>query len=266
VENWYFGGERGNMCRVFMMRDGDTYSLNIDCNYGDYSLGGIKGLKRGEADRMLKWAIEVIKGKGCGEVERVGVVSVITLTSPDKQTDKRFTYNVYKSHGKKAFYVKVLTGQNNTKDYTYIGFLSNKEGVPTYTHGGEAIGSGADSVTFFSNIINIIKPWYLTLVDGKLNRTDSIYRATRFSDEYLATQYANASKISDFTIIQQQLTKDGKALNFIQKNIASKQYEIWGTTHCCRCGRLLTVTESIERRMGVKCASMWDKGNHRIYM
>lgn len=39
--------------------------------------------------------------------------------------------------------------------------------------------------------------------------------------------------------------------------------EVWHDGHCCRCGRILTVPESIETGIGPECARIKTKHNHQ---
>jgi hypothetical protein len=47
-----------------------------------------------------------------------------TFTLRSRRTGTRFTYNVGKADDKDFWFVKVLTGPENTRDYTYLGNIS----------------------------------------------------------------------------------------------------------------------------------------------
>ena len=115
-----------------------------------------------------------------------------TLVSP---TGTRFTYRVYvpkKMQGKGIYWVKVLTGPQNTSDYTYIGSVSQTNG---YKFKAEHIGPEATSVKAIG--------WMF----GKLLKHEGL-----------------------------------GAVQF------------WHEGRCGRCGRKLTVPESIQNGVGPECA------------
>lgn len=82
--------------------------------------------------------------------------AIFTLHNP--LTDKSFTFKVSKPKECDKWFVKVLTGPENTKDYSYLGFITADK---KYIHGrGKAkIGVDAPSNKAFS--------WFMgKLTDG----------------------------------------------------------------------------------------------------
>jgi hypothetical protein len=74
--------------------------------------------------------------------------SIFTIVS--KKTQARFTFRMDKSDDGKIFFVKVLTGSDNTSDYTYLGTIKNAEKAP-FVHGRKSkITPDATSAKAFS--------------------------------------------------------------------------------------------------------------------
>jgi hypothetical protein len=119
-----------------------------------------------------------------------------TITLVSGKSGKRFTYKITQGDEKDGqpgpFFVKVLTGQDNTNDYTYAGIWTKNGVKPTKN---SKIGTEADSM----KLIN----WALPHIVG----------------------------------------------GYLPTNV-----EVWHTGRCCRCGRLLTVPESVAHGIGPDCA------------
>ena len=118
-----------------------------------------------------------------------------TVTLRSTKTGNRFTYKVQKSDDGKVHFVKVLTGPENTTDFTYMG-LFGRGG--TYFHGKK-------EKTPISPDAPCAKAWgfFVDCLDG---------------------------------------------LTF------PNTLEVWHEGRCCRCGRLLTVPESVRLGIGPECA------------
>jgi hypothetical protein len=73
--------------------------------------------------------------------------AVFTIFNPN--TDKSFTYKIRRAAGNPNFvhFVSVLTGPDNTSNYTYIGYIRN--GEFNYGVGKSLIGFSAPSVQAF---------------------------------------------------------------------------------------------------------------------
>ena len=116
-------------------------------------------------------------------------------------TGEHYTFQVNKKEAsdryRETFFVSLLTGPDNTSDYTYMGMLN--------------------PMTFLASPTRASK---LT--------TDS----------------------KPFKVLDWALTK-------IWNNSSLPEgYEIYHEGRCCRCGRLLTVPESIESGIGPECAKI----------
>lgn len=131
-----------------------------------------------------------------------------TFTFRSLRTGTRFTYNVKMAdkknendvNEKPAFFVKVLSGPDNTSDYTYIGMI----------HGA----------------------------------TFGVTKASR--------HMANAPSVQTLTW----------ALKTFFANVTEMpaQMEVWHTGRCGRCGRPLTVPESVASGIGPDCAAQMGHG------
>jgi len=118
----------------------------------------------------------------------------------------RFTYNVSKSEEKEdgscVFFVKVLTGPNNTADYSYLGIVPGRHGHP--------------------------------LPAFKLTKKST-------------AGWTAPSVVSFRWMWNALVTKD-------EENLATMAFYHEG--RCGRCGRPLTVPESVERGIGPDCAQI----------
>jgi hypothetical protein len=61
----------------------------------------------------------------------LGGDAIFTLTRPD--LDQRFTYRVTRKGANDPHFVKLLTGPDNTRDYTYLGILDPDMGYVILT-------------------------------------------------------------------------------------------------------------------------------------
>lgn len=122
--------------------------------------------------------------------------SMFTLKSI--KTGNRFTYRVRSSQrNPNNFFVGVLTGNDNSKDYSPMLYLSIVDGIPS--------------------IMTSKKSWI---------KEDS--------PSCIAFKYVFMNLL-------------------IRKKMDN--LEIWHIGRCCRCGRLLTVPESVESGIGPECAT-----------
>jgi len=124
------------------------------------------------------------------------------FTMKNIETGGRFTYRVSRPEDKDnapdIWFVKLLTGPDNTNNYQYIGFIKKDDlGLPYFVYGKKSkIGATAQGVVAFTKVFN-------------------------------------------------GLLRQGKTL---------ANLEIWHEGKCCRCGRKLTVPESIQSGIGPECA------------
>lgn len=68
--------------------------------------------------------IEATDGQSVLNPLRFILAGNATFTLRSRRTGTRFTYRVNKKDGEDFWFVKVLTGPENTKDYTYLGNIS----------------------------------------------------------------------------------------------------------------------------------------------
>lgn len=116
------------------------------------------------------------------------------FTLRSKKTGTRFTYKVDASDDGAVHFVKVLTGPDNDKSYSFIGVLRDKGA--RYCHGRKA------RVTEDAASVKALK-WFIAK------------------------------------------TEEHKAV--------PADVEFWHEGRCCRCGRALTVPESIASGIGPEC-------------
>lgn len=114
------------------------------------------------------------------------------------------TFRIRKPNERAPFFVKLLTGQDNTNDYTYIGIYQPPFNDAPITQG------------------------------------------------YVPLKLTKGSKLSEFST-------PVKVFNWAVRLIFLGQqlpegYTIRHEGRCCRCGRLLTTPESIQRGIGPECA------------
>ena len=81
-----------------------------------------------------------------------------------------FTYKCTPNDKDDFFFISVLCGPDNTKNYKYIGFINYTKSIPVYSYGRKSskISPDAESVVFFQMVWDIIsKIQYLSIKDGK---------------------------------------------------------------------------------------------------
>ena len=75
------------------------------------------------------------------------------VTAENPQTGGRFTYRIRRG-GQAAptpiWFVSVLTGPDNTRDYDYIGTIFGRDGMPFRLTRGSLLGADAPSVAAFA--------------------------------------------------------------------------------------------------------------------
>jgi hypothetical protein len=94
--------------------------------------------------------------------------AIFTITNTN--TGNRFTYKVRKAKDSDIYFVSVLTGSDNTNDYSFIGYI--KKGL-FYSSKKSRISSEATSFKVFSwfiNNINKIPSIVQVLHEGKCGR------------------------------------------------------------------------------------------------
>jgi hypothetical protein len=132
-----------------------------------------------------------------------------TITIRKPSTGGRFTYKIsiprnQKPEEAKIWFVSVLSGSDNTGDYSYIGFIRDRK----FFHGGAKAKAraGAPSVVVFEVVFN----------------------------------------------------------RNISRGVLDPKLEVWHEGRCGRCGRKLTVPESIESGIGPECARIQTKFHNQL--
>jgi hypothetical protein len=94
-------------------------------------------------------------------------------------------------------------------------------------------------------------PWFVSLLRGPENTTDYTFLGTIFEDQ---TTYRHGRKS---TVSDGAPSAKGWAWawSFLAKGELPPGCEVWHEGRCGRCGRALTVPESIEAGLGPECAT-----------
>lgn len=123
-----------------------------------------------------------------------------TFTIRSTVSGNRFTYKATASADNRVLFIKLLTGNDNESDYTYMAHISKNDGLSGLNRGKTSISINA--------------PAYI-------------------------------------------------AFNFVFWNCIRMRHmnnlEIWHEGRCCRCGRKLTVPESVASGIGPECAGKTNK-------
>lgn len=160
-------------------------------------------------------------------VRQVGGVGVETC---EDVPAARYTFKLARAKGDGAdrpWFAKVLTGSDNETSYTFVGSIFPTEDGPSYRHSfnKSPISQDAPSVRCLA--------W---LLDG-LNALAAVER-TALESKLAGDLFAPAN-LSDAL---------ADALDVLGK------VEVWHEGSCGRCGRKLTVPESIANGLGPECA------------
>jgi len=97
-----------------------------------------------------------------------------------------------------------------------------------------------------------IAPWFVSLLNGRENETDYTFLGTIFDDK---VTYRHGRK-STVTSDAPSAKGFAWAWSFIAKAELPPGCEVWHEGRCGRCGRALTVPESIAMGIGPECAEM----------
>jgi len=95
-------------------------------------------------------------------------------------------------------------------------------------------------------------PWFVSLLNGRENETDYTFLGTIFEDK---VTYRHGRK-STVTPDAPSAKGFAWAWSFIAKAELPPGCEVWHEGRCGRCGRALTVPESIAMGIGPECAEM----------
>lgn len=97
------------------------------------------------------------------------------------------------------------------------------------------------------------KLFFVSILNGPDNYTNYVYAGIIFADKPNILRWTKKSKV----------TKDSpafKAATWFFQNMSSKNVEFYHEGKCGRCGRKLTVPESIERGLGPVCSGAKPQG------
>ena len=134
------------------------------------------------------------------------------------------------------------------------GRLTTKDAIKEFVFAGNAIftvvsKSTGNRLTFKARRKEG-KPTFISLLNGPDNTSNYTYMGTVFDNSNTFCLTRNSKVGVDSTSFRlmawliNQIFGDGSKLD---------QCEVWHEGHCGRCGRLLTVPESIERGIGPEC-------------
>ena len=198
--------------------------------------------------------------------------SIVTFSNKKNNTHK--TYMCIKSKRQNAYWLYAMTGTDNIKHYTWFGRIDIENYMPKYSfvpidkqNENKTISKDSPSVVAFEHIWNIIQPTYLTVINNDYNKlisTDCINYALRFDNEAQAKGFIDLKNLNNSSVVNINVAKN-KTFSIIQRNIEHESLVMYYSSHCCRCGILLTNPESIKRHMGPHCAKMFNMGNNFIY-
>jgi hypothetical protein len=167
----------------------------------------------------------------------LGGHAVVTLVS--KKTGTRFTYRVSAVPGpsrvnsppEHAFFVSVLSGPENTADYAYIGLWKPEERRFFRTAKSRVKSDDAPSFAAFA--------WMLRALFGMCQAL------RQGSPGVLVACLAHVNADGTCPMVHAHVT-DGPM---------PAELEVWHQGSCGKCGRPLTVPESIASGIGPVCAS-----------
>lgn len=201
------------------------------------------------------------------------------LTFVNTKDDKHYTFRITCSNMafRDRYYVSVLTGQNNTKDYSYIGIIEYKDYkyefmfAPTHVKAICHLSIDAPSVKAWHNIWNRLSNLgYVFNNNGTAGLTD-FKHAFKFDTLEIAERMITKHNLTGYVI---EKYTEGKAIRgkkgwqrettkeyfCIHTPVIINNFEMWRSTHCLRCGRLLTNDKSIKQDFGPHCIKQFLNG------
>lgn len=135
-------------------------------------------------------------------VRRFVLAGNATFTLVSERTGARFTYKAGRPDGDatdRPVFFKVLTGDNNETDYSFIGTVFPRDG----------------------------QPWQV-----------------KRSAKSRVSEHALSSKALDYLF------------GGLNRGVVAPDLQVWHEGRCCRCGRKLTVPESIAKGIGPECEQL----------
>ena len=197
------------------------------------------------------------------------------VTFVNSETKKHLTYKIMKCRGNSNLYfVYGLCGPNNTTDYKYFGIIRINGITPYYEYAKKsAIKSDSLLVLSFDAIWKIIitktnEIKYLKIKDDKnvlsLNMKEAFLfeKSGKKSAIEIANEYATEHNFKDYLVIPHLDITNGKKIQkaYIQKKASPSKLLMYHSSRCCRCGRPLTVEDSILAGIGSICAWLMSIG------
>jgi hypothetical protein len=202
------------------------------------------------------------------------------LTFHNSKTGTSHTYLIKCSNmiWRNRYYVSVFSGRDNTKDYKYIGVIEYKDKkysfsfAPTHIKAECHMSIDAPSVQAFMKIFDRLNNLgYVYNNNGFPALTSDFSFAHKFATEQHAKDFIAKHKYSSYVIERYVDTKKHRDKNTWKAEIICEYYsihtpvisnslEIWRSTHCLRCGCLLTNKKSIERDFGPHCIKQFNNG------
>lgn len=175
--------------------------------------------------------------------------AVFTVVRPAREVEGkldpevRFTYRVQRAEGEeetRPWFVKVLTGPNNLRDYQFVGTIfPHDAGEIEYRHSRKSrIGDDAQSVR---GIVWLVE--HLSAIRQLEAENASLFDAS--------VQAGAAMALFRQDVIGDEVIPHVQALGRI---------EVWHEGRCGRCARRLTVPESILIGIGPECAEIMGLG------
>ncbi len=204
--------------------------------------------------------------------------SIITFVNT--LTSNQFTYRITCSNmvWRNRYYVSVLTGKNNTKDYSYIGIIEYVDYTYKFLFAPSNIRAtcnmsiNAPSVQAFIAIFNKLSNIGYVYYDAGIKLTNSFKHAYKFDKLEQAEGIIKKYNLTDYVIEKYADTRKyrNKHNNWtadvikeyfcIHAPIIWNNFEMWRSSHCMRCGKLLTVKKSIEQGYGPHCIKQFTNG------
>jgi hypothetical protein len=200
-------------------------------------------------------------------------------TFENKSNRSHLTYLVKKCKGNEnLFFVSGLTGPDNENHFRYLGTIRLESNNAVFAHGKKSlIDKNSKIVISFQAILPILVNEYnnrlfLAYKNGAVSGTHDIKKAFIFKEKIIdgkngkkikltatkrAQKFIEYFNLKDCTI--SYLMVGDVKMAYIQKNSKITNLEFWHSSKCSRCGRPLTVADSISAGMGNICVWLASK-------
>jgi hypothetical protein len=138
------------------------------------------------------------------------------------------------------------------------GMLRTAADVKRFVLAGKATLTIRSKVTGTRYTYNVHKPkpdspYFVKVMYGPNNEEDYVYMGTMFEDGTVYRQTKKSALKEDDARVRAWVWLWERIL---AGKLPEDKVEVWHEDRCGRCGRKLTVPESIERGIGPECASM----------